>query len=156
MKWSEAPFTHICEWKWCSPSSSSFGSIGRTLVVAKVALGSASIIIFPPSRFYLESESTSESKAFSSATCNFLEWHYSLLCQGILWYSHHFIMSFFIFSLPLLCYGLDWLSWEWPSLLYPLLCGLGLPLHCFDYEKFADPNSRLFCLNFYSILTTYL
>jgi hypothetical protein len=28
MKWNRVPFTHICEWKRCSPSSRSIGSSG--------------------------------------------------------------------------------------------------------------------------------
>jgi hypothetical protein len=75
-----------------------------------VALGSESIIRFPPSRFDSESEFDYDMEAFSLATSDCLEQHSSVLCQGILWYSHHFPMSFFDFSLPFLCCGLDRLS----------------------------------------------
>ena len=78
--------------------------------VVKMALGSASIICFPLSRFDLNSESSSNSEAFSSAMSDCIEQHSSVLCQGILWYSHHFPMSFFNFSLPILCCGLECLS----------------------------------------------
>jgi hypothetical protein len=47
MKCSGVPFTHICEWKRHSPSSGSSGSLGWSLVVATVALGSASMICLP-------------------------------------------------------------------------------------------------------------
>jgi uncharacterized membrane protein len=47
MKCSGVPFTHICEWKRHSPSSSSSGSPGWSLVVATVALGFMSMIYLP-------------------------------------------------------------------------------------------------------------
>jgi hypothetical protein len=92
------------------PSSGSYGLLGQTLVVAIVALGLASIISFHPLGFESESESVSQSEAFSSAMSDFLERHYSMLCQGILWYSHHFHVSFFVFSFPFFCRSLDLLS----------------------------------------------
>jgi hypothetical protein len=76
-------------------------------VVVIVALGSTSIIFFPLSRFDSESESTSNKEDFGSATSDFLERHSLVLFQGILWYSHHFPVSFFDFSLPFLGYNLD-------------------------------------------------
>jgi hypothetical protein len=85
-----------------SSSSGSSGSLGQPLVVGTVALGLTLIICFPPSGFYLESESASDSEAFSSAMSDFLEQHCSVLCQGLLSYSHHFPMYFFIFSFQLL------------------------------------------------------
>lgn len=47
MNCSGEPFTHICEWKRCSPSSRSPGSFFYTLAMATVALGSPSMICFP-------------------------------------------------------------------------------------------------------------
>ena len=44
---SGEPFTHICEWKRRSPSYGSSGSSLWSLVVEKIALGSASMICFP-------------------------------------------------------------------------------------------------------------
>ena len=44
---SGEPFTHICEWKRRSPSSGSSGSSLWSLVVEKMALGSASMLFFP-------------------------------------------------------------------------------------------------------------
>ena len=41
---SEVPFTHICEWKGCSPSSGSIGSSGWIAAVATIAVGSALMI----------------------------------------------------------------------------------------------------------------
>ena len=156
MKWSGTPFTHICEWKRRSPSSSYSGWLGQILVVATVAQGSTSIIHFPPVGFDSKSESTFDSEAFSSSMSDFLERHSSVLCQGILWYSHHFPVSFFVFSLPLLCCDLDWLSWGRPYQPCPLLFGLGLPFPYFSCEGFAYPNSRRFFLNFCLILIMYL
>jgi len=139
-----------------SPSSGSSGFLGWNLVVAIVPLGSTFIIFFPPSGIYSESELASDSKALNSTRSDFLEWHSSVLFQGILWYWHHFPVSFFIFSLPLLCCSLDWLSWEWPYFLYSLLFGLGMHFPYFRCEEFADPHSLLLFLNLCSILTTYL
>jgi hypothetical protein len=110
MKCSGVPFTHICEWKRHSPSSSSSDSSGWIFVVAMVALGSASMIHFPLSCSESESESGSNSFSLSSTNNDCFEWHSSVLCQGILWNSHHFLVSFFDFPLPFFSYGLDWLS----------------------------------------------
>jgi hypothetical protein len=114
------------------------------------------IICFPPSIFDSKLVSTSDSKSFNLTTNDFLERHYSVLCQGILWYSHHFPMFFFDFILPLFFFSFKWLSWEWPSFLYPFFCVLGPPFTCFIFEEFVDPKSCLFCLNLCSILTSYI
>jgi hypothetical protein len=83
--------------------------------------------------------------SLTSTTNDCFERHSSVLCQGILWKSHHFPVSFFIFPLPFLSCVLDWLSRG---------CWLGSSLPCFGCCRFADPNSHLFwCLNFCSILT---
>lgn len=156
MKCSEAPFTHICEWKRCSPSSSYFGSLGWNLVVVTVALVSASMICFQLSRFDSKLEYASNSESFSLATSDCLKPHSLVLCQGILWYSHYFPMSFSDFSLPFLGCGLDRFPWERPYFIYPFFCGLGPPFPCFGCEEFANPNSHLFCLNLCSILISYL
>jgi hypothetical protein len=110
MKCNEVPFTHICEWKKLSPPSSSSGSLGWSLVVATVALGSASMIHLPLSGSSSESESTSDSEVFTSATSNFFEQKSTVLCQGILWKSHHLPVSFFVFPVSFFAYDLDWLS----------------------------------------------
>jgi hypothetical protein len=68
MKCSGVPFTHIYEWKRRSPSSGSSGSPGWSLVVATVALGSALMIRLPLFGYGSESESASDSEAFTSAT----------------------------------------------------------------------------------------
>jgi hypothetical protein len=47
MKCIGVPFTHISEWKRCSPSSGLSGSPGWSLVVETMALGSNSMIILP-------------------------------------------------------------------------------------------------------------
>jgi len=71
MTCSGEPFTHIYEWKRCSPSSGYSGSFFWILVVAKVALGSASMICFPLSfplsGFDSVSEHASDLEAFISA-----------------------------------------------------------------------------------------
>ena len=73
------PFTHICDWKRCSPSSGSFGPSFSILVVAKMALGSASMIYFPfslpLSSSNSGSENASDSSAFSSTTKDCLARH---------------------------------------------------------------------------------
>jgi hypothetical protein len=85
---------NICEWKSRTPSSGSSSSPGGSLVVAMVALGSASIIHLPLSGSVLESESTSDSEAFTSTTRDCFERQSAVLCQGLLWKSHHFPVSF--------------------------------------------------------------
>jgi hypothetical protein len=109
MKCSRVPFTHICEWKRRSPSSGSSGSPGWSLVVAMVALGSASMIRLP---LYVlnQSQNTSDSEAFTSATNDCFEQQSTVLCQGLLWKSHHFLVSFFVFLVSFFACGLDWLS----------------------------------------------
>jgi hypothetical protein len=82
MKCSKVPFTDIYEWKRCSPSSISSGSPGWSLVVEMVALGSASMICLPLSSSGSESESASDSKAFSSTTNDYFERQSIVLCQG--------------------------------------------------------------------------
>ena len=102
-----------------------------------------------------ESKTTSNSEAFTLATSDFFEKHSTVLCQGILWKSHHFPVSFFVFLVSLFACGLDWLSRYCPSFLYPLFYGLGLPFPIFCCEGFLGPNFCIFCLSFYSILTAY-
>jgi hypothetical protein len=110
MKCSEVPFTHICEWKRCSPSSGSSSSQGWSLVVATVALGSELMTCIPLSGSVSESESASDSEAFTLSTSNFFERQSTVLCQGLLWKSHHFPISFFVFPMYFFACGLDWLS----------------------------------------------
>jgi hypothetical protein len=104
------PFTHICEWKSRSPSSGSSGSPGWNLVVAMVALGSTSMIHLLLSGSGSEFELASDSEAFTLATSDRFERQSTVLCQGILWKSHHFPVSFFVFLVSLFSCGLDWLS----------------------------------------------
>ena len=140
IKCSRVPFTHICEWKMHSPSSGYVGSFGWIVVVVTVAMGSASMICLLP-LFY---ESRFSSFSLISATNDCFERHSSMLCQGLLWKLHHFLMSFFVFPWPFFSCGLDWFLGD---------CLLGLSFGCCG---FADPKSRLFwCLNFCSILKTY-
>jgi hypothetical protein len=66
-------FTHICEWRKHSPSSGSLGSLGWSLVVAIVALGSTPMIYLPLSGSDSDSKTTSDSEDFTSATNDFFE-----------------------------------------------------------------------------------
>ena len=83
MNCSREPFTHIWEWKRFSSSSRYFGSSFRIFVVETMTLGSTSIICFPLSLpllgYDLESEHASNSKAFISATGDYLARHSLLL-----------------------------------------------------------------------------
>jgi hypothetical protein len=79
-------------------------------VVVMITLGYASMVHFPFFGFESESKSTSDPKSFFSANNDFLEWHSSILFQGILWNLCHFLVSFFKFPLPFFVGGLDWLS----------------------------------------------
>jgi len=148
MKCSVIPFTHICDWKRCSPSSYSSGSSSWICVVEMMTLGSTTMIHFPLSltmTLGLESESEprSDSKAWISTTSDCFERHSSMLCHGLLWNSHHFPVSFFVFLLPFFAYDLDKLSEGGLSLLCPLFYMIGFPFPYF-YDGFADLNSRLF------------
>lgn len=71
---------------------------------------------------------------------------------GDLVQSHHFLVSFFIFTLPLFALGLDFFSRDWLSLFSPLFYDL---FPCFFYYGFPNPNSYFFFLNFWSILIAY-
>jgi hypothetical protein len=74
MKCNGVPFTHIYEWKRRSPSFGSSSSLGWSLVVETVALGSALMIYLPLSGFESESELASDLEAFTSTTNDFFEW----------------------------------------------------------------------------------
>ena len=158
MKCSVIPFTHIYEWKRRSPSSGSSRSSSWICVVATVTLSSASMICFPlllTATLGSESESElgSDFEALILANSDCFERHSSVLCHGLLWNSHHFLVSFFVFLFPFFTGDLDGLSDG--GLLCPLFYGPGLPLP-FLCGRFADPNSHLFLyLNFCSILTAY-
>ena len=98
-----------------------------------------------------DSEPTSDSEAFTSATSDYFERQSIVLCQGILWKSHHFLVYFFIFSLSFFVFVLEWLSWGYPY----FYCGLGLPL---PWSRWISVSTHLFQLaqnNFLAILTIY-
>ena len=99
MNCSEEPFTHISEWKRCSPSSRSSRSFFWILAMATVVIDSTSMILFhlsfPLSSFGLESKHAYESEAYSLATSDCLARHSLVLWVELLWNSHHFTMSFF-------------------------------------------------------------
>jgi hypothetical protein len=108
IKCSGVPFTHICEWKSRSPSLGS--SYGWIVAIAIVAVGSTSMIYL----LLLFSESGSKlgfnSLSLRSTTNDCIERHSSMLCQGMLWNSHHFPVSLLDFPLPFFVYIWDWLS----------------------------------------------
>ena len=76
--------------------------------------------------------------------------HSLVLWVGLLWNSHQFPVSFFDFMVLFFSYVFDELSWVALFWLCPWFCNLGKPFPCF---RFADPKSRFFFLNLYSILT---
>jgi hypothetical protein len=106
MKCNGVPFTHICEWKRCSPSSGSVGSSGWIIVVATMEVGPVSIIYLLPLFSKSYSESGFDSFSLILATTDCFERHSSVLCQGILWKLHHFLVSS-ILLLPFFSCGLD-------------------------------------------------
>jgi hypothetical protein len=107
IKFNGSPFTHIFEWKRSSPSSRSSGYVGWIILVSTVALGSASFIDLILLLFESESELGIGSFSLSSSTNDYFERHSSVFFQGLLWKSHHFLMSFFIFPFPFFSCGLD-------------------------------------------------
>jgi hypothetical protein len=155
IKCSEVPFTHIYEWKRCSPCSGLSGSLGWSLVVETVALGSMSMICLPFSGSSSYLEHTYDLEAITFATNDCFEQQSKVLCQGLLWKSHHFPISFFVFPVSFFTCGLDWLSSYYPSFLCPLFYGLGPPFPGFCCEGFLGPNCCVFCLIFCSILMAY-
>lgn len=156
MNYNRDIFTHICEWKICSPSSRSSGSIFWILVVATVALGFTSMIFFPLSFSLLGFDNKLEhafnSEAFSSATSDCLAQHSIVLWVGLLWNSHHVYVSSFVFVVFLFACNFDNLSWVTLPWLCPLFYGLEVPFPCF---RFADLKSCFLYLNFYLNLTMY-
>jgi len=156
MNCSSKPLIHIYEWKRHSPSSGSLGLILWILVVAIAALGSRSIIYFPLwfplLGSYSDSEYAYESRAFSLATSHCLAWYSLMLWVELLWNSHHFHVSFFVFVVLFFSCGLNGLSWVTPPLLCPLFNGLGAP---FPWFRFIYLMSYFFCLNLLLILIAY-
>jgi hypothetical protein len=110
IKCSRVPFTHICEWKRHSPSLGSSASFDWIILVVTVTMGSTSMICFLLSLSKSDSKLGLEFVSLRSTTNDCFERHSLVLCQGILWKSHHFLVSFFIFTLPLFSCGMEWLS----------------------------------------------
>ena len=147
------PFTHICEWKRRSSTYDSSGYSSWICMVTTVAMGSASMICLPlyaAVALGSKSESGFDSEDLILTTNDCFERHSSVLCQVLLWNSHHLPVSFFVFRSPFFSCGEDWLSFS-----FAVFCGPGFPLPCF-YGGFVGPKSHLFfCRNFSSILTAY-
>jgi hypothetical protein len=76
-------------------------------VVETVVMGYALMICLPLSGIVSELESVSDSEAFTSSTSDCLEWQSTVLCQGLLWKLHHFLVSFFVFPMSFFAYILD-------------------------------------------------
>ena len=92
----------------------------------------------------------SDSEYLILATNDCFERHSLVLCQGILWNLHHFLVSFFVFPSPLFSCGRDWLSFP-----FPMFCVSGFPFPCLC-GGFTDPEYHLlFCRNLSLILTAY-
>jgi hypothetical protein len=108
IKCNGVPFTHIFEWKSRIPSSGSSSS--WIVVVAIVAVGFASMICLLLSFYESGSNSRFRSLSLSSTTNDYIERHSLVLCQGLLWNSHHFPVSFLDFSLPFFACIWSWLS----------------------------------------------
>ena len=121
-KYNCVPFTHISEWKRRSSSSGSTDSSHWIVLFTTVAVGSTSMMCLFSIFYGWDSQSEFASMALTSTTNDYFDWHSSVLFQGILWKSHHFPVSFFIFYLPFFSCVLDWLSRG---------CCLGLSLPCF-------------------------
>jgi hypothetical protein len=85
-------------------------SPGWILVVATEELGSESMIHLPFFGYESKSEHAYDSEAFTSATNDCFQWQSVVLCQSLLWKSHHFSVSFFVFPLSFFACDLDWLS----------------------------------------------
>jgi hypothetical protein len=62
---------------------------------------------------------------------------------------------FICLPIVLLCLWLRLVFLRLSILSLSFVSGLGIHFPCFFYEGFSDPNCHVFCLNFYSILTTY-
>lgn len=102
--------------------------------------------------FELQLEHASDFEAFSSTTSDFLARHSFVLWVGLLWNSHHILVSFFIFMVLFFSCGFDWFFWVTAPWISPLFYGLEVPFPCFI---FLDPKSHFLCLTFFSILTAY-
>jgi hypothetical protein len=133
----------------------SSSSLGWILVVATMALGSMSMIHISPFCSDSDLEPTSDSEAFTSATNDYFERQSTVLCQGLLWKSHHFPVSFFVFPLSFFVLRLSLVFLRLSIFSLSFFYGLGLPLPCFCCEGFPNPNSHVVCLRFCSILMAY-
>jgi hypothetical protein len=94
-----------------------------SLVVATVALGSVSMICLPLSGSDSNSKPTFDSKDFTSATNDFFERQSTVLCQGILWKSHHFPYLSLSFWCP--SFLAAWTGCHEVVCLFSVLCFVG-------------------------------
>jgi hypothetical protein len=89
-----------------------------------VALGSVSMIHLPLFGSDSKSEPASDSEAFTSATNDFFEKKSTVLCQWLLWKSHHFPISFFVFPVSFFA-CMDWTGCPDTFHLFSVLCSMG-------------------------------
>jgi hypothetical protein len=94
-----------------------------------IEMRSMSMIYILPVFYESDSESGFNSLPLISTTNDLFEQNSSVLCQGILWKSHHFLVSFFVFPLPFFYCGLEWSSEGWL---------LGSPLPYFGCCRFTN------------------
>jgi len=146
-KCNGVPFTDISEWKRHSSSSGSTDSSHWIVLFTTVAVRYTSMMCLFSIFYGWYSQSEFASMALTSTTNDYFDWHSSVLFQGILWKSHHFPVSFFIFPLPFLSCVLYCLSRDYLLRSY---------LSFFGCCRLGHLNSHLFWwLKFFSILTTY-
>jgi hypothetical protein len=107
IKCNGVPITKIYERKRCSASLGSSSSSGWMVLVTMVEVGSTSMICLLLFLSKSGSKSSLISNSLTSTTNDGLEQHSLMLFQGILWKSHHFLVSFFIFSLLFFFRGLE-------------------------------------------------
>jgi len=135
IKCNRVPFIHICEWQRCSPSLGYIGSSSWIVPFATIEVGCVLMIYLFSIFFWSDSESGFDSLSLTSSTNDFFEWHSLVLCQWILWKSHHFLVSFFFFPLPFFSYVLEWFSGG---------CWLGPFFPCFGFSGICRPELLFF------------
>ena len=120
-KCSGISFTHICEWKRRSSAYDSSRSSSWICVVETMVVGFASMIYFSLSAAVSlgsELKSGSDSEDLISTTNDYFERHSLVLCQGILWNSHHLPVSFFVFWSPFFACDGDWFPFSFGCVLW--------------------------------------
>jgi hypothetical protein len=81
------------------------------------------MICLPISGSESESEPTSDSEDFTLATSDCFERESVVLFQGLLWKSHHFLVSLFVFSMSSLLVA--WIGCPNTIHIFSVLCSMG-------------------------------